>query len=120
MAKFVLSSVAETDIEEILAWTQEHFGESARLRYEAIIVQAILDIAADTERPGAWLVRNYPRELVLTFCSTAGTTFLPQTIESNSLGIFCFFASAAKEKLRLHAVLHDSMDLAQHLPADLE
>lgn len=52
MARFVLSPLAEADIEGILAWTHEHFGESARRRYEELLVQAILDVAADPERPG--------------------------------------------------------------------
>ncbi len=45
MAKFVLSPSAEADIEGILAWTHEHSGEAARLRYEELLAQAILDIA---------------------------------------------------------------------------
>ena len=41
MARFTLSVAAERDIVSILTWTHEHFGEQARLRYEALLVQAM-------------------------------------------------------------------------------
>lgn len=52
MPDYRLSPAAERDIETILAWTHEQFGERARLRYEALLVRAMLDIATDPERPG--------------------------------------------------------------------
>ncbi|HWL08394.1 MAG TPA: type II toxin-antitoxin system RelE/ParE family toxin, partial [Planctomicrobium sp.] len=52
MARFRLSPLAEQDLEEILAWTHEQSGEQGRLRYEALLVQATLDLAADPTRPG--------------------------------------------------------------------
>ncbi len=52
MARFVLSPAAERDILSILAWTHQQFGENARLRYEALLGQAILDVAEDPERIG--------------------------------------------------------------------
>jgi toxin ParE1/3/4 len=52
MAQFRLSPAADRDIASILAWTHEHFGEQARQRYEALLVQAMIDLAEDAERPG--------------------------------------------------------------------
>lgn len=49
----IVSSAAEHAIESILRWTDEHFGERARLRYEALLIQAIADLAQDPERPGS-------------------------------------------------------------------
>jgi plasmid stabilization system protein ParE len=48
-----LSPRAEQDIEAILAWTHEEFGEKARLRYEALLTRAILDVAESPERGGS-------------------------------------------------------------------
>ena len=52
MPKFVISPAAESDIEDILAWTEDRFGERARLRYEALLVQAMVDVADDPNRTG--------------------------------------------------------------------
>jgi toxin ParE1/3/4 len=53
MSQFRLSSLAEADIEAILEWTHEYFGENARIRYEALLLRAILDIASDRNLPGS-------------------------------------------------------------------
>lgn len=53
MARYILAPAAERDIQAILGHSQENFGEQARLRYEALIVQAILDVAEDFERAGS-------------------------------------------------------------------
>jgi toxin ParE1/3/4 len=45
MPPLVIAPAAEHDIESILIWTHEHFGEQARLRYEALLVQAIVNVA---------------------------------------------------------------------------
>lgn len=53
MDRFRLSSEAEKEIEAILAWTNDRFGENDPLRYEELLVQAILDVAADQRRVGS-------------------------------------------------------------------
>jgi toxin ParE1/3/4 len=53
MLRYRLSAAAQADVVDILAWTQEQFGEAARLRYQALIVAALRDIAAQPDRPGS-------------------------------------------------------------------
>jgi toxin ParE1/3/4 len=53
MAGVRLTDAAQSDIVEILAWSQLQFGEAARRRYERLIVIGLLDIAADPQRPGS-------------------------------------------------------------------
>lgn len=53
MPASVILPAAQRDIESILAWSQEQFGVEARLRYEALLVQAILDVAEDPQRSGS-------------------------------------------------------------------
>ena len=53
MLRYRLSAAAQADITEILAWSQEQFGESARLRYEALLTTALRDIAEQPERAGS-------------------------------------------------------------------
>ena len=45
MRRYILAPAAEQDIESILSWTHERFGERARLRYEALLIR--MDSAID-------------------------------------------------------------------------
>jgi toxin ParE1/3/4 len=45
MFRYRLSEAAQGDVLDILAWTDEQFGEVARLRYESLIVAALRDLA---------------------------------------------------------------------------
>ena len=47
-----LSGAARLDIEDLLAWSDEHFGQAARQRYEALLACALQDVADDARRPG--------------------------------------------------------------------
>ena len=53
MLGYRLSDSAQADVVGIFAWTQEQFGESARLRYERLIVAALRDVAMQPDRPGS-------------------------------------------------------------------
>jgi toxin ParE1/3/4 len=50
MRPYRFSPQAEQDIEAILAWTHEGFGEKARVRYEALPIRAMLDVAESPQR----------------------------------------------------------------------
>lgn len=53
MIRYRLSGAAQADVEQILGWTHEQFGEPARLRYQSLIVAALRDLAGDPHRPGS-------------------------------------------------------------------
>jgi toxin ParE1/3/4 len=53
VADFRLSRPAQDAIELILLDSEREFGARARLRYEALLLAAILDVAADPARPGS-------------------------------------------------------------------
>ena len=53
MLRYQLSDSAQADVVGILAWTHEQFGESARLRYERLIIAALRDVATQPDRPGS-------------------------------------------------------------------
>ena len=53
MLRLRISDAARTDVINQLAWIHEQFGEAARLRYEALIVAALRDVATKPERPGS-------------------------------------------------------------------
>lgn len=55
MGRYRLSSRAEGQIDEILDWSQEKFGELTRERYAALLVTAMEDVADDPEQEAvAW------------------------------------------------------------------
>jgi toxin ParE1/3/4 len=53
MFRYRLSEAAQRDVFDILAWTDEQFGEVARLRYESLIVAALRDVARHPDGPGS-------------------------------------------------------------------
>jgi len=112
----IVSAAAEQDIESILHWTNEHFGERARLRYEALLVQGIADLAQDPNRPGsrerpeiAPAARTYhlwhSRRRV---ASARGRVKKPRH--------FILFRVRGDDYLEISRVLHDSVELGRHLP----
>jgi toxin ParE1/3/4 len=116
VAQFTISPAAEDDISSILAWTHQRFGERARLRYEALLVQAIFDVADNPERPGstkrdeiATNVRTYHLFHSRTRVDTAiGRVRRPRH--------FLIYRFTSEDRIEIGRVLHDSMDLPAHLP----
>jgi toxin ParE1/3/4 len=116
MARFVISPAAERDIESILAWTEEQWGPTGRRRYEALLVRAILDVADDPGRAGSHdrpeisaAVRTYhlyhSRNRV---AAAAGSVRRPRHL--------LMFRTCEDGRVEIGRVLHDSMDLSQHVP----
>lgn len=116
MPKYRLSPLAERDLEEILAWSHEQFGERGRLRYEALLVQAIRDVAANPRRPGC---RPRP-ELAggaLTYHLLNSRDHVPKTQgRVRKPRHFLLARLATDGALEIGRILHDSMDLERHLP----
>jgi toxin ParE1/3/4 len=117
MAGYRLSAAARADIVEILAWTHEQFGESARERYEALIVAALRDISVQPGRVGSverpelgegvrsWhlrLSREHAR--MATGIVRRPRHFLVYRTENDLVVI--------------GRVLHDAMELARHMEFD--
>lgn len=116
MPRVVVAPAAEEDIVRILAWSHEHFGEQARLRYEALLTQALVDIAEDPERAG-----SVPREELAAGARTYHLWHSRQRM-AKSVGKvgtprhFLLLRTNAEGQVEIGRVLHDSMDLASNLP----
>lgn len=116
MPKYRLSSLAEQDLEAILAWSHELFGEQGRLRYEALLVQAILDVASTPRRPGC-----RPRPELAAGALTCHLLNSRDHVPKAKGRVrkprhFLLARLAADGALEIGRVLHDSMDLERHLP----
>lgn len=112
MATFRLSESAREDIASILWWSYEQFGDQAQKRYEALIVAAIRDAASASDNPGlverpelgegvvSWHLSNSRRR------SSGGSVSRPRHF------LVCRFDG---EVLVVGRVLHDAMDVGQHV-----
>jgi len=116
-AVYVLSPRAEEDIAAILAWTDEHFGRAARRRYEALLVQAILDVAADPERPGATTRPEIAADARTYHLWHSRRRVSARVGRVQTPRHFLLFRVAG-ERIEIGRVLHDSMDLPRHLPPE--
>lgn len=120
MAPLRISAEAQEDIEAILTWTHEQFGEQVRLRYEHLLVQAIWDLAHDSFRAGS---RERPE-----LAKGAFTYHLRHSRDhvNRSKGRirkprhFLVYRVIDDGYLEIARVLHDSMDIALHLPSDYQ
>lgn len=114
MQRYRLSEAAVADIVEILAWSHEQFGESARVRYEKLIAAAIREIAEQPDRLGSierpelgagtrsWHLRSSKRSAAAGAVAVRRPRhFLIYRLEVDLLVI--------------GRVLHDAMELAEHL-----
>jgi toxin ParE1/3/4 len=118
MRALALAPAAERDIESILLWTQERFGEQARLRYEKLLSQAILDIAEDPERLGAQR-RTDIGEGVRTYHLIHSRNRAAERVDRvGQPRHFLLYRSGDEGSVKIARVLHDSMDLPRHLPEE--
>ncbi|EJB8386711.1 type II toxin-antitoxin system RelE/ParE family toxin [Pseudomonas aeruginosa] len=113
MAKYRISHDAQADIVDILRFTHNRFGDAARQRYQALIGAALETVATDPqqgsisrEELGAGL-----RSIHLVYCRS-----MPNVGKVVRPRHFVFYRMATDQVLEVVRVLHDSMDLDQHLP----
>lgn len=114
MAGYRLAHAARADIVSILAWSDEQFGEEARKRYEALIATAIRDAASRIDDVG-----HTPRpelgEGVFSWHLSQSRDRSP----GGKVGRPRHFLICRRdgEVLVVGRVLHDAMDLKQHVEA---
>ncbi len=114
MARYRLTASAQADLLDIFAWTHAHFGEQARHRYEALVIAALRDIAAQPERAGSIerpelgdSVRSWHLRLSRDRARTpTGMVRRPRH--------FLLYRQEA-ELVAVARVLHDAMELSWHL-----
>lgn len=118
MASYRLARAAEADIVDLLARTEENFGEIARLRYERLLVAALRDVAADPERIGSIVrpelgahVRSYHlRHSRERARSEHGIVLRPRHL--------LLYSAARPGLIGIGRVLHDAMEIERHLPRE--
>jgi toxin ParE1/3/4 len=116
MARYLVSPAAERDLESILVWSHRQFGVSGRLRYEALLIRAIRDIAEDAERAG-----SRPRPEIHADARTYHLFFSRNGVDETIGRVhrprhFLLYRLREDGQIEIGRILHDSMDLQQHLP----
>ncbi|MEJ1977960.1 MAG: type II toxin-antitoxin system RelE/ParE family toxin [Acetobacteraceae bacterium] len=117
MPAYRLSAAAETDIVLLLAHTQARFGETARQRYEALLVTGLRDVSSDPERPGSAArpelgpaVRSYHLRHSRDRARTPdGVVRQPRHI--------LLYRAVRLGLIGVGRVLYDGMDVERHLPS---
>jgi toxin ParE1/3/4 len=111
----IIAAAAQRDVESILAWTHEHFGEKARLRYEAILCQAIVDVAENPDRTGCHL-RPEVAAGARTYHLWHSRDRVASKPRVSHPRHFLLFRTRDDGRIEIGRVLHDSMDFNQYLP----
>ncbi len=118
MPSLFVSPAAEQDIVAILRWTHEHFGQPARLRYEALLLQAIRDIAANPERLGCCARTELAGAARTYHLHFSRNRVAPATGRVKNPRHFLLYRSRDDGAIELGRVLHDTMDLKRNLPSE--
>lgn len=110
-----LTSTAQRDVKAILNWSRKEFGEAAAARYQALLKQAVRDIGVDPERPGSMEQGKF----IIEGARTYHLEFSRSRVSGRRVTAprhFLLYRQRSKGLIEVGRVLHDSRDLARHLP----
>jgi toxin ParE1/3/4 len=114
MFRYRLSEAAQGDVLSILAWTHEQLGESARLRYEALIVAALRDVAGQPDRAGS-VARPEFGAGVRSWHLRLSRSHVRPGVEPVRRPRHFLVYRTEPTLVVIGRVLHDAMELARHL-----
>ena len=114
----IIAPKARSDIANILAWTDENFGPRIMQRYARLIKTAIQEIAANPELAG-----SVPRPEIAKNCRTYHLFFSRRQAGTRGDRIhkprhLLLYRVGEAGVPEIGRVLHDSMELDRHIPAD--
>jgi toxin ParE1/3/4 len=105
---------ADSDFIKIMDWSAHQFGAAAADRYEALIGQAVNDLREDPFRAGARHRPELPEDVyIYHLASCRERMTAADRVKAPRHFLLYRVASVRIEVLR---ILHDSRDLARHLP----
>ncbi len=110
-----LAPAARRDLLAVMVWSVREFGQQAALRYDALIRQALKDIAEDPERPGS---KERP-EIMITGARTYHLVFSHSRVKGTGVKTprhLLLYRPSGEGLIEVSRIIHDSCDLARHLP----
>lgn len=111
-----LAETADRDFLDIMDWSSAQFGAAAANRYEALIGQALIDMGEDPFRPGAQQRPELPKGLYTYHLTGSRENVAGERVKAPRHFLLYRVTGSAVDVLR---ILHDSRDLAQHVPEPL-
>jgi toxin ParE1/3/4 len=104
------------DIQETVAWSEERFGTLAADRYGALVRRTLRDLLEDPTRPGA-----KARPDLAPHAYVYHLMFSRERVEGERVKAPRHFVlyRHMDDKVEFARLLHDSRDLARHVPAGL-
>jgi toxin ParE1/3/4 len=114
----IISPKARSDISAVLAWTRENFGALTMERYERLIKIAVEAIAANPE-----VAESEPRPEIARNCRTYHLFHSRKKAGTRGERIreprhFLLYRVTEAGVVEIGRVLHDSMEIARHLPRE--
>lgn len=116
--QFIIAPKARSDIASILAWTYVTFGRETSKRYRKLLQTAIEEVAANPE-----LLGSAQRTEILPRCRTYHLFHSRKKAGGRGKAIrnprhFLLYRVTERDVVEIGRVLHDSMELLQHLPEE--
>lgn len=111
--QFRLSLDAQTDLIDILRFTQVKFGEDVRRRYQGLLRAAFVSLSAESERAGSIAREQLEtglRSLHLLYCRSEapnGRVDRPRHV--------VFYRLGNDQVIEIVRILHDAMEVERHL-----
>jgi toxin ParE1/3/4 len=105
-----LSAAADADLDEIVAWTARRFGPEQGRVYASVLFDAITALVAGPKTLGARArtdIGTYRHTLHVARKGRRGSHVI----------VFQITSVADRPTVEVLRVLHDSMDVARHVPA---
>lgn len=112
MGSYRLSHAAQADIVSILAWSDENFGQDARIRYETLIIAAIRDAASQADDAGHTPRPELGEGVFSGHLSQSRTQSPAQSVRRPRHFLSC---RRDGDVLVIGRALHDAMDLQRHI-----
>jgi toxin ParE1/3/4 len=109
--RWALGARARLDIRFILSASEDQFGPAARRRYRLLLERAIEDVAADPRRTGVGAGGREGLWVYHTRHARPRTPAKQRVGRPRHLIVFTIVG----DELRVLRVLHDAMDLPEHL-----
>jgi len=114
----VIAPKARSDIAGILAWTEENFGARTLKRYAKLIQTAIEEVAADPQLAG-----SVQRPEIADRCRTYHLSWSRKKAGRAGDRVrdprhFLLYRVTESNMVEIGRLLHDSMELAAHLPKE--
>jgi toxin ParE1/3/4 len=114
----IVAPKARSDIAGILAWTEENFGARTLKRYAKLIQTAIEEVAADPQLAG-----SVQRPEIADHCRTYHLYWSHKKAGRAGDRVrdprhFLLYRVTESNTVEISRILHDSMELANHLPRE--